>query len=153
MAPLGEFEVVDFDRIVGINLRGTFLSLKHELRHMAKNASGAIVNISSYFGVVGGRNTAAYVASKHGVIGLTKTAALDYARKSIRVNAVCPGVVNTPMLGRLADDIRDGAVAAQPLGRIGEPQEIAETVVFLCSSASAFTTGSIVIVDGGFVAQ
>ena len=146
----------DWDRVLGINLKGVWLCMKHEIRQMLEQGGGAIVNTASTAGLVGFRGTSAYAASKHGVIGLTKTAALEYAKAGIRINAVCPGTTRTPLAERfIAGDPRAEARMSdmQPLGRMGRPEEIAEAVVWLCSDAASFVTGHAMVVDGGYVAQ
>lgn len=143
----------NWDRILAINLKGVWLCLKYEIPQMLKQGGGAIVNTASGAGLIGVRRTGAYVASKHGVVGLTKTAALEYAKSNIRVNAVCPGPIDTPMLRGASDRVIDAMAAAQPNGRLGQPQEIAEAVVWLCSDAASFVTGHPMPVDGGYVAQ
>lgn len=146
----------NFDRTLAINLRGLWLCLRREIREMLRQGGGAIVNMSSVAGIVGFANLPAYVASKHGVLGLTKTAALEYAQKGIRVNAVCPGVIHTEMIDRVTG--KDPAVEKQfvglePMGRMGTPEEIAGAVVWLCSKSAAFVTGHGLVIDGGLVAQ
>ena len=150
----------NWERIIGINLTGVWLCMKHEIPHMLNQGGGAIVNTSSNFGLVGSDGMPAYSASKHGVLGLTKTAALEYAKSGIRVNAVCPGPVQTPLVDKilraqpeLADRIIDAIKAREPVGRMGKPEEIAEAVVWLCSDAASFVTGTAMSVDGGFVTQ
>lgn len=143
----------NWDRIFSINLKGVWLCLKYEIAEMLKQGGGAIVNTASGAGLIGVRRTGAYVASKHGVVGLTKTAALEYAKANIRVNAVCPGPIDTPMLRGASERVIDAMAAAQPNGRLGQPQEIAEAVVWLCSDAASFVTGHPMPVDGGYVAQ
>jgi len=133
-----------------------WLCMKYELQHMSKQGSGAIVNTASGAGLVGIAGASAYVASKHGVLGLTKTAALEYAKQGIRVNAVCPGVIETPMVQRLTDrhpSAAEAMVAGHPIGRVGKPEEVAEAVIWLCSEAASFVTGLAMSVDGGYVAQ
>lgn len=145
----------DWDRVMGVNLKGVWLCMKYELKEMLKRGSGAIVNNSSVQGLVATR-CPAYVASKHGVVGLTKSAALEYASKGIRVNAVCPGSIRTPMLDRYVDGdaAREAEIVAdEPIGRIGTPEEVAEAVIWLCSDSSSFVTGHALAVDGGYVAQ
>ena len=152
----GEATTENFDRVIGVNLRGVFLCLREELKQMAKQESGgAIVNCSSVAGLVGFAGIPAYVASKHGVIGLTRNAALEYAGGKIRVNAVCPGAIETPMLDRLmASGVdRQSIVETEPVGRIGAPEEIAAAVTWLCSSAASFVTGQALAVDGGWTAR
>ena len=145
-----------WDRVIAINLKSVWLCMKYELQHMSKQGSGAIVNTASGAGLVGIAGASAYVASKHGVLGLTKTAALEYAKQSIRVNAVCPGVIETPMVQRLTDrhpSAVEAMVAGHPIGRVGKPEEIAEAVIWLCSEAASFVTSLAMSVDGGYVAQ
>jgi len=146
----------DWDRVLGINLKGVWLCMKYEISQMLEQGGGAIVNTASIAGLVGMPGTSAYVASKHGVVGLTKTAALEYAKAGIRINAVCPGTTRTPLAERfIAGDPRaeEQMNAMQPVGRMGRPEEIAEAVVWLCSDAASFVTGHAMVVDGGFVAQ
>ena len=145
----------NFDRIIAINLRGVFFCLREELRQMTKQeGGGAIVNCSSIAGLIGFAGIPAYAASKHGVIGLTKNAALEYAKEKIRVNAVCPGAIDTPMLDRLmmGGVPRETIIATQPVGRLGKPEEIAAAVVWLCSDQASFVTGQALAPDGGWTA-
>ena len=146
----------NWDRVTGVNLKGVWLCMKYEIPQMLRQGKGAIVNCSSIAGVIGFPGIAAYTASKHGVIGLTKVAALEYATSGIRVNAVCPGVIQTPMIDRFIEKnntTREAMASQEPIGRFGEPEEIAEAVVWLCSDASSFTTGHPLVVDGGWVAR
>ena len=146
----------NWDRTLAVNLKGVWLCMKYEIPAMLKQGSGAIVNTSSVAGLVGFQGLPAYVASKHGVAGLTKTAALEYAKSGIRVNAVCPGVINTPMVERLFSGQPhwgEAVQAMEPVARMGKPEEIAEAVVWLCSDAASFVTGLAMAVDGGMVAQ
>ena len=143
-------------QVIEINLTGVFLCMKYELPQMVKQGGGAIVNLSSVAGVTGFPGHAAYTASKHGVIGLTKTAAIDYARKKIRVNAVCPAYTRTPMVERMVKefpDLEKKLIDRVPLGRLGLPLEIAQAVVYLFSDAAAFITGHSLVLDGGIVAE
>jgi NAD(P)-dependent dehydrogenase (short-subunit alcohol dehydrogenase family) len=142
----------EWDRIVDINLRGVFLCMKYEIPLLLKQGRGAIVNTSSGAGVKGFKGQAAYAAAKHGVIGLTKSAALDYAKSNIRINAVCPGIVATPMMQRFTGgtpEEEQRVIAQEPVGRMGMPEEIAAAAVWLCSDAAAFVVGHAMVVDGG----
>lgn len=154
--PMLECSEDEWDRIIAVNLKGVWLCLQAEIRQMIGQGGGAIVNTASVAGLVGSEGLAAYSASKHGVVGLTKTAALEYARAGVRVNAVCPGFIHTPMLVRFTnDDAQANArlARAHALGRLGTPEEVAEAVVWLCSEAAAFVTGHALAVDGGLVAR
>ena len=153
---LHEYPEDTFDRLIDINVKGVWLCLKYEIPQMLEQGGGAIVNTASAAGLVGSRQMSAYVASKHAVIGLTKSAALEYAKDGIRVNAVCPGIIDTPMMDRLVDGREDYASTIptrQPIGRKGTPEEIAEAVAWLCSDAASLVTGLSMSVDGGFVAK
>jgi NAD(P)-dependent dehydrogenase (short-subunit alcohol dehydrogenase family) len=153
--PINEQSEEDWDRTIDINLKGTWLCLKYEIRQMLKQGGGgAIVNMSSVAGLMGSSGAATYVASKHGVIGLTKSAALENARNGIRVNAVCPAVVETPMADRLFGETETNkwVRSLHPIGRFGKPREIAEAVVWMCSDRASFMTGQSVVLDGGFLA-
>jgi NAD(P)-dependent dehydrogenase (short-subunit alcohol dehydrogenase family) len=155
-ARIDECSIEDWDRVVNINLRSVFLCMKYELGQMLKQASGVIVNVASIYGLVGhGGGGSSYTASKHAVVGLTKSAALEYAKEGIRVNAVCPGYTRTPLIQGLLDNPEKAAEVESwhPMGRFGLPEEISEVVVWLCSDAASFVTGHAMAVDGGFVAQ
>jgi NAD(P)-dependent dehydrogenase (short-subunit alcohol dehydrogenase family) len=146
----------NWDRTLAVNLKGVWLCMKHEIPEMLRQGGGAIVNSASVAGLVGLVELPAYVASKHGIVGLTRTAALEYAQQGIRVNAVCPGVIRTPMVERFAaanPRAQAELSAVEPIGRIGEPEEVAEAVVWLCSEAASFITGACLPVDGGWVAR
>jgi NAD(P)-dependent dehydrogenase (short-subunit alcohol dehydrogenase family) len=156
MATTADCTEANWDRIIAINLKGTWLCMKHEIPRMVDRNGGVIVNCSSIAGLVGFQTAPAYTASKHGVIGLTQTAALELAKTGVRVNAVCPGVIQTPMIDRaIGDD--PGKLAAftamEPIGRFGTPDEIASAVMWLCSDGASFATGIALPVDGGWVAQ
>src|SRR6184192_3369973 len=143
-----------WERVIAINLKGVWLCMKYEIPQMLKQGGGAIVNTASTAGLVGLEGSPAYCASKGGVIQLTRAAALDYAKAGIRVNAVCPGVIRTPMVERLVGtEAEAGLIAMEPIGRMGKPEEVAEAVVWLCSDAASFVTGNAMPVDGGLVAQ
>ena len=145
----------DYDRVMGINLRGVWSSMKFELQQMRKQGSGAIVNCSSLGGLVGGAERGIYHAAKHGVIGFTKSAALEYGTRGIRVNAVCPGLIWTPMADQMVASGQGDALKDMekmiPMGRVGRPEEIANAVLYLCSWAASYITGQSISVDGGFV--
>jgi NAD(P)-dependent dehydrogenase (short-subunit alcohol dehydrogenase family) len=144
-----------FDRVQRVNLRGVWACMKHELRHMRTRGSGAIVNNSSLGGLVGQAQRGSYHSAKHGVIGLTKSAAIEYADRGIRINAICPGVVDTPMVSAMlkvqGDALRE-IIGQQPIGRLGHPSEIAAAVLWLCSPGASFVIGAALPVDGGFTA-
>lgn len=146
----------NWNRVIDINLKGVWLCMKYQIPQMLKQGRGSIVNCSSIAGLIGFPSIPAYVASKHGVIGLTKTAALENAKSNIRINAVCPGVIQTPMVDRFIHgeaQIRKQLVEGEPVGRVGQPEEIADAVLWLSSQSSSFVTGHPLVVDGGWVAQ
>ena len=151
--PLSEQTEEDFDRIININVKGVWLSMKYQIPQMLKNGTGAIVNMSSIAGLIGAPALSIYVASKHAVVGLTKSVALEYAKSGIRVNAVCPGVVQTPLVERFDKQLQEQMIQMHPIGRAGKPEEIAEAVVWLCSDKASFVTGHSLTLDGGYVAQ
>jgi NAD(P)-dependent dehydrogenase (short-subunit alcohol dehydrogenase family) len=145
----------DYDRVMGINLRGVWSCMKFELQQMRKQGSGAIVNCSSLGGLVGGAERGIYHAAKHGVIGFTKSAALEYAARGIRINAICPGLIWTPMADRMVAEGQGEALKGMekmiPMGRVGRPEEIADAVLWLSSEAASYVTGQSISVDGGFI--
>lgn len=145
----------NWDKTIAINLKGVWLCMKHEIPVMLKQGKGAIVNVASIAGLIGFPGLPAYVVSKHGIVGLTKTAALEYAKRGIRVNTVCPGVIKTAMVDRITGE--DKAVEKkyedmEPVGRMGQPEEVAEAIIWLCSDAASFVTGDAIAVDGGWIA-
>jgi NAD(P)-dependent dehydrogenase (short-subunit alcohol dehydrogenase family) len=151
-APLADLSVLDFDASIRVNLRGTLIAKKYEIRAMLSSGGGAIVNMSSTAGLSGVRGMGAYSATKHAIIGATKSAALDYASQNIRVNAIAPGPILTDRLNALPAERREPIIRAVPMGRIGVVQEVATLVVWLCSDAASFVTGAAIPVDGGRLA-
>ena len=146
----------NWDKTIGVNLKGVWLCMKYEIPEILKQGKGAIVNCASVAGLVGFAGLPAYVASKHGIVGLTKTTALECATQGIRVNVVCPGVIQTPMIDRLTGKTKEGIErfkGFEPIGRFGLPEEIANAVVWMCSDEASFVTGHVMAVDGGFTAQ
>jgi NAD(P)-dependent dehydrogenase (short-subunit alcohol dehydrogenase family) len=147
----------DFDRVTAINLRGVWSCMKYELQQMRKQGNGAIVNCSSIGGILGGAQRGTYHAAKHGVIGLTKSAALEYAPQGIRINTVCPGLIQTPMADKMIEggqqEALDAMLKTVPVGRLGRPEEIASAVLFLCSDAASLIVGHTLVVDGGYSIQ
>lgn len=146
----------NWDKTIGVNLKGVWLCMKHEIPYILKAGKGAIVNTASVAGLIGFPGLPAYVASKHAVVGLTKTTALEYAKQNIRINAVCPGVIKTPMVDRSTGNdkaVEKMYINMEPVGRMGQPEEVAEAIVWLCSDASSFVTGHAMAVDGGWIAS
>jgi len=156
MTATAECSEEHWDRIIGINLKGVWLCMKYEIPQMLKQGKGAIVNTASILGLVGLDHRPGYVASKHGLVGLTKAAALDYARDGIRINAICPGLIRTPLVERIWKEHPEAEARVremEPIGRAGTMEEIADAVVWLCSDAASFVTGHAMVADGGWVAQ
>ena len=154
--PSHEYSEEDWDRVIGVNLKGVWLCMKHEIPQMLQQGGGTIVNTSSIWGVVGASGFSAYVATKHAVAGLTKTAALEYIGSGIRINAVNPGPIETAItqsVFQVVPEMQEQILTTTPIGRMGEPREIAEAVVWLCSDASSYVVGHTLLVDGGYVAQ
>jgi NAD(P)-dependent dehydrogenase (short-subunit alcohol dehydrogenase family) len=154
--PFIDYPVETLDLMLATNVRGMFFSMKHELEIMCRQGFGSIVNISSGAGLTGVPGYAGYVASKHAEIGLTKSAALDYAASGVRVNAVCPGLVNTPLIAEMITEnpeLHEHLVASHPLGRIAEPEEVADAIVWLATNKSSYVTGVALPVDGGYLAR
>lgn len=152
--PLHKQSVEDFDKLMAINVRGLFLCMKYELQQMVTQGAGVIINNSSMGGIIAFAGLSPYIASKHAVMGLTRSAALDYAKQGIRINAVNPGIIATEMMDRLstAGNTLEQLASIVPMGRLGESAEIATTVVFLCSDAASYITGQSLLVDGGYTA-
>ena len=156
MGKLAECTEENWNRTIAINLSGVFFCMKAEIPHMLRQGGGAIVNTASVAGITGSPGLPAYVASKHGVVGLTRAAALEYGREKIRVNCVCPGPIRTPMMSRLLTgrpEMEQRFASAEPLKRLGEPAEIGEAVAWLCSDAASYVTGHAMPVDGGYMAK
>jgi NAD(P)-dependent dehydrogenase (short-subunit alcohol dehydrogenase family) len=154
-ATTAEISEDEWDRIMGINLKGAWFCMKYEIEYMLKHGGGAIVNTSSAAGLMGFPGLSAYTASKHGLLGLTKTAAMEYASRNIRINAICPGVIRTPMVDRFLGgnkELEAHFIEKEPVGRMGLPQEIAEAAMWLCSDKASFVTGASIPVDGGMTA-
>ena len=154
LSPAGSYPTDGWHKVIGINLTGAFYGMRSQITQMLKNGGGAIVNIASILGQVGFRGAPAYVAAKHGLVGLTKSAALDHATDNIRINAIGPAFINTPLLtNNLSAEMLAGLAALHPMGRIGEPNEVAELALWMSSDAASFVTGSYYAVDGGYLAQ
>ncbi|APR77378.1 3-oxoacyl-[acyl-carrier protein] reductase [Minicystis rosea] len=156
MGPIHEAEAADFERVMGVNLKGVWLCNKHQIIQMLKQGSGSIVNNASVAALTAFPGLALYTATKHGVVGLTKAAALELAAQKVRVNAVCPGLVRTPLLDsavRAGFASEEQMVAMEPMGRLGEPAEVAEVAAWLLSDRASFVTGHAMVVDGGYIAR
>jgi NAD(P)-dependent dehydrogenase (short-subunit alcohol dehydrogenase family) len=153
ISPLGEYPIDGWDKVISINLSGVFYGLRYQIPEMLKSGGGSIVNIASILGKVGTKGSAAYVAAKHGVIGLTEAAALEYADQKIRVNSIGPGYILTPLLNSLDDATMKALVGLHPMGRLGTSQEVAELALWLNSDKASFVTGGYYNVDGGYLAQ
>lgn len=154
--PSADLDEKDFQKIIDINLKGTWLCMKHELKAMLANGGGSIVNTASVAGCVGLAGLSAYTASKHGIVGLTRAASLEYAKKNIRINAICPGPIKTPMVENVvkaSPQLEATILALEPVGRLGEPEEVASAVLFLSSDDASFMTGHAMVVDGGWTTQ
>ncbi len=154
--PIADYSEEIWNKIIGVNLTGVWLCMKYEIPLMLNQGGGAIVNTASVAGLIGTPGISPYTASKHGVVGITKTVALEYAKKGIRVNAVCPGAINTPLVTRAitnSPELEKFLLDCHPVGRFGKPDEVAEAVVWLCSDAASFVTGHAMAIDGGLTAQ
>lgn len=157
LADAADQTIEDFDRVMGVNLRGVWSCMKYELQHMRKQGSDAIVNCSSIGGILGGPQRGTYHGAKHGVIGLTKSAALEYTAQGIRINSICPGIIHTPMVDKMMaggqQEILDAMIATVPAKRLGQPKEIADAVLWLCSDMASLVIGHTLVVDGGYSIQ
>ena len=153
-APAGDYPIDGWDRVIAINLSGVFYGMRYQIPALLDSGGGSIVNVASILGQVGFPSSSAYVAAKHGVVGLTRSAALEYAARGVRVNAVGPAFINTPLIEKnMTPEARAGLVAKHPIGRLGESEEVAELVVWLSSEKASFVTGSYYAIDGGYLAQ
>ena len=153
LAQLADYTIEGWQKVIDINLSGVFYSMKYQIPAMLKSGGGSIVNIASILGAVGFPNAPAYTAAKHGVVGLSQQAALDYSAKGIRINSVGPAFIRTPMISALPKEAEGQLIAAHPIGRLGEPKEVAELIAFLSSDRASFLTGNYYPVDGGYLAQ
>jgi NAD(P)-dependent dehydrogenase (short-subunit alcohol dehydrogenase family) len=153
LAPTADYSLEGWDKVIAVNLSGVFYGMKYQIPAMLRSGGGSIVNIASILGSVGARDSAGYNAAKHGVVGLTKTAALEYSKDGVRVNAIGPGYIDTPLLNALDREMYDGLVNLHPIGRLGKAEEVAELALWLASDKASFVTGSYHLVDGGYTAQ
>jgi NAD(P)-dependent dehydrogenase (short-subunit alcohol dehydrogenase family) len=153
LKPLADYSLEGWDKVIAVNLGGVFYGMKYQIPAMLRSGGGSIVNIASILGSVAARDSAGYNAAKHGVVGLTKTAALEYSKDGVRVNAIGPGYIDTPLLQNLDRQVYDGLVDLHPIGRLGKAEEVAELALFLASDKASFVTGSYHLVDGGYTAQ
>lgn len=154
LVPVTEYSLDDWDKVIGINLSGVLYGMRHQIPALLKSGGGCIVNIASILGSTGTKNASGYIAAKHGVVGLTKAAALEYADRKIRVNAVGPGYITTPLVSESMDaETIEALIGLHPLGRLGEAREVAEIILWLSTDKSSFVTGSYYPVDGGYLAQ
>jgi NAD(P)-dependent dehydrogenase (short-subunit alcohol dehydrogenase family) len=153
LAPTADYSLEGWDKVIAVNLSGVFYGMKYQIPAMLRSGGGSIVNIASILGSVGARDSAGYNAAKHGVVGLTKTAALEYSKDGVRVNAIGPGYIDTPLLNALNREMYDGLVNLHPIGRLGKAEEVAELALWLASDKASFVTGSYHLVDGGYTAQ
>ena len=151
--PVADYGIDAWRKVIDINLNGVFYGMKHQIPAIERAGGGAIANLASILGSVGTANSAAYTAAKHGVVGLTKAAALEYAKRNVRINSVGPGYIDTPLLESLDDDARSALIGLHPLGRLGTAEEVAELTLFLLSDRAAFVTGSYHLADGGYTAR
>ena len=153
LAPLADYSLEGWNKVIAVNLSGVFYGMKYQIPAMLRSGGGSIVNIASILGSVAARDSAGYNAAKHGVVGLTKSAALEYSAEGIRVNAIGPGYIDTPLLKALDKEVYDGLVDLHPIGRLGRAEEVAELALFLASEKASFVTGSYHLVDGAYTAQ
>jgi NAD(P)-dependent dehydrogenase (short-subunit alcohol dehydrogenase family) len=153
LKPLADYSLEGWDKVIAVNLGGVFYGMKYQIPAMLRSGGGSIVNIASILGSVAARDSAGYNAAKHGVVGLTKSAALEYSKDGVRVNAIGPGYIDTPLLQNLDRQVYDGLVDLHPIGRLGKAEEVAELALFLASDKASFVTGSYHLVDGGYTAQ
>jgi NAD(P)-dependent dehydrogenase (short-subunit alcohol dehydrogenase family) len=153
LKPTADYSLEGWDKVIAVNLSGVFYGMKHQIPAMLSSGGGSIVNIASILGSVAARDSAGYNAAKHGVVGLTKTAALEYSKDGVRVNAIGPGYIETPLLKALDSEVYDGLVDLHPIGRLGKAEEVAELALWLASDKASFVSGSYHVVDGGYTAQ